>query len=461
MSLLSLLSVDTCLELGLLTVKQGWINLVTTLEIEVMLNSYKDVFGGLGRLPSEYQIKIDKEATSYENKPQSQNEFGMTCFYKGFLHDSSKISQDVLAMDDTESQKAKTEVMCQLSSNVAMEPDGKTNLIINYLPQTMTDQQFKAMFQNIGPLKSCKVIRHQPTNYSFGYGFADFVNEPDALKAIEQLDGLQLASKKLKVAYARPSSERIKNANVYVRGVPKTMTKDDVQAAFTEFGDIIQCRVLGNEGEDASFTGMATKGTAFVLFNTNEEAELAIAKMTGQTLPGGTEPLSVKFAEDNNKKVRPPQNMGNANQIPRFPNYSNMPGMRNPGYNGGYGNQNMFNNYGGGYGGGPMRSVNGSQNRYNPMNSGLSENMQGPGYILFVYNIGQFTDEKSLWSLFAQYGTVSKVNIIRDSATGAGKGYGFVTMPVHQEACWAIENCNGFKMNGRSLQVSFKTQKPM
>lgn len=95
------------------------------------------------------------------------------------------------------------------------------------------------------------------------------------------------------------------------------------------------------------------------------------------------------------------------------------------------------------------------------MNSGSFDPQasQSPGHILFVYNIGQHGDEKALWGLFSQYGTVNKVNVIRDSATGLGKGFGFVTMPNYQEAIWAIENCNGFKMGGRSLQVSFKTGK--
>lgn len=39
----------------------------------------------------------------------------------------------------------------------------KTNLIVNYLPQTMTQEEIKALFSSIGEVESCKLIRDKPT----------------------------------------------------------------------------------------------------------------------------------------------------------------------------------------------------------------------------------------------------------------------------------------------------------
>ena len=47
----SLLSMDACLELGLITVKEEWVNLVSEGELEDVLCSYKDVFEGMACLP--------------------------------------------------------------------------------------------------------------------------------------------------------------------------------------------------------------------------------------------------------------------------------------------------------------------------------------------------------------------------------------------------------------------------
>lgn len=47
-----------------------------------------------------------------------------------------------------------------------------------------------------------------------------------------------------KVSYARPSSEVIKDANLYISGLPRSMTQKDVEDMFSRFGRIINSRVL-------------------------------------------------------------------------------------------------------------------------------------------------------------------------------------------------------------------------
>jgi ELAV like protein 2/3/4 len=39
----------------------------------------------------------------------------------------------------------------------------RTNLIVNYLPQTMTQEEIRALFSSIGEVESCKLIRDKPT----------------------------------------------------------------------------------------------------------------------------------------------------------------------------------------------------------------------------------------------------------------------------------------------------------
>jgi len=46
------------------------------------------------------------------------------------------------------------------------EADSKTNLIINYLPQTMTQDDIRSLFTSIGELESCKLIRDKTTGKS-------------------------------------------------------------------------------------------------------------------------------------------------------------------------------------------------------------------------------------------------------------------------------------------------------
>ena len=307
----------------------------------------------------------------------------------------------------------------------------QTNLIINYLPQTLTDEEFLSMFQSIGPIKSCKIIRDRATQYSYGFGFVNFESADDAQRAITTLNGLNIQHKRIKVAYARPNDENTKGANLYIQNLPKHYREEELEDQFKQFGSIVQTRVLVDQVSGQS------KGVGFVLFTKKSDADAAMKEMNGKTPPGGEKNFIIKFADDNAKKVRAPQqNFQHPAfaQGPRFP------------YGGGMGNH------------GPMRSP-GNRFRYNPMSGANQYNNfnQGNGYILYVYNIGYDADEKTLWQLFAPLGTVQRVNVIMDHAKNQCKGYGFVTMTNLAEAQNAIECLNGFYYNNRQLSVSFKT----
>lgn len=52
-----------------------------------------------------------------------------------------------------------------ISANGATD-DSKTNLIVNYLPQNMTQEEFKSLFGSIGEIESCKLVRDKITGKS-------------------------------------------------------------------------------------------------------------------------------------------------------------------------------------------------------------------------------------------------------------------------------------------------------
>ncbi|KAL3213493.1 hypothetical protein MRX96_035348 [Rhipicephalus microplus] len=87
--------------------------------------------------------------------------------------------------------------------------DSKTNLIVNYLPQTMTQEEIRSLFSSIGEVESCKLIRDKvteegtspPIRQSLGYGFVNYVRPEDAEKAINTLNGLRLQNKTIKDLY--------------------------------------------------------------------------------------------------------------------------------------------------------------------------------------------------------------------------------------------------------------------
>lgn len=75
----------------------------------------------------------------------------------------------------------------------------RTNLIINYLPQTMTQDEIKDLFSSIGSIESCKLVRDKTTGQSLGYGFVNYIRIEDADKAVKTMNGLRLQNKTIKV----------------------------------------------------------------------------------------------------------------------------------------------------------------------------------------------------------------------------------------------------------------------
>ena len=94
-----------------------------------------------------------------------------------------------------------------------VDPDdkSKTNLIVNYLPQTMTQEEIRSLFSSIGEVESCKLIRDKVTGQSLGYGFVNYQLADDANKAIQTLNGLRLQNKTIKVGNGSllPSSGKL------------------------------------------------------------------------------------------------------------------------------------------------------------------------------------------------------------------------------------------------------------
>ncbi|XP_041262988.1 ELAV-like protein 3, partial [Onychostruthus taczanowskii] len=79
--------------------------------------------------------------------------------------------------------------------------DSKTNLIVNYLPQSMSQEELRSLFGSLGDIESCKLVRDKVTGQSLGYGFVNYVEAGDADRAIGALNGLKLQTKTIKVPW--------------------------------------------------------------------------------------------------------------------------------------------------------------------------------------------------------------------------------------------------------------------
>ncbi|XP_064626109.1 ELAV-like protein 3 isoform X12 [Lineus longissimus] len=394
---------------------------------------------------------------------------------------------------------------CQQNGTNHSTEESKTNLIVNYLPQTMTQEEIKSLFSSIGDVESCKLIRDKGTEagpgqvgqagskagQSLGYGFVNYKLADDAEKAIHTLNGLRLQNKTIKVSYARPSSESIKNANLYISGIPKNMNQNDLEHLFASCGKIITARILydnctvGDKPPSPSSggnTASMSKGVGFIRFDTRAEAEKAIEKLNGVIPEGASERIQVKFANNpsSNKSTCP------ITMFPYFPTTAqrgrllgpihhptgrfSFPAAYTPTLLAGGLKTSTSSALSASTTATPSTTCNQEQKvdaLFSPFEGGLLHagslmpppTLNGVGFCIFVYNLAPETEDNVLWQLFGPFGAVQNVKVVRCPQNKC-RGYGFVTMTNYEEALVAIQHLNGYNLGNRVLQVSFKTNKP-
>jgi cold-inducible RNA-binding protein len=79
---------------------------------------------------------------------------------------------------------------------------------------------------------------------------------------------------------------------------------------------------------------------------------------------------------------------------------------------------------------------------------------------LYVGNLPYETGEQDLQELFASAGSVERVNVMRDMATGRARGFAFVEMASDEDAQKAISALNNTQYGGRNLTVNEARPKP-
>jgi len=78
---------------------------------------------------------------------------------------------------------------------------------------------------------------------------------------------------------------------------------------------------------------------------------------------------------------------------------------------------------------------------------------------LFVGGLSWDTTEDTLREAFERIGAVADVAIMTDRDTGRSRGFGFVTMADLRDAKQAIEEMDGYELDGRVLAVDTATER--
>jgi len=83
----------------------------------------------------------------------------------------------------------------------AKDTSGPMRLYVGSLHFNITEDMLRGIFEPFGKIAEIKLIRSHETGTSQGYGFIIFNNADDAKKALEQLNGFELAGRPMKVGH--------------------------------------------------------------------------------------------------------------------------------------------------------------------------------------------------------------------------------------------------------------------
>ena len=79
---------------------------------------------------------------------------------------------------------------------------------------------------------------------------------------------------------------------------------------------------------------------------------------------------------------------------------------------------------------------------------------------IFVAGLPYDLDDAELMEIFEKFGEVKSAKVAMDKETGKSRGFGFVDMPVREEAMDAIENLNDINLGKKPLVVKAAEDRP-
>lgn len=82
------------------------------------------------------------------------------------------------------------------------------NIYVSNLGYGVLDEQLKGLFTTYGPVSSARIIMDKFTNQSRGFGFVEMQDNAAAQKAVNELNGVMMDGRSIRVSEARPKENQ-------------------------------------------------------------------------------------------------------------------------------------------------------------------------------------------------------------------------------------------------------------
>jgi RNA recognition motif-containing protein len=170
------------------------------------------------------------------------------------------------------------------------------------LAYDVTDDLLQETFRAIYPsVKGAKVITDTATGRSKGYGFVDFGNANEQLRAMTEMNGMLCSSRPMRIGpavtkkntvYQQPypkvvasaSENDSNNTTLFVAGLDPTVTVEMLTQSFVQFGELVHVKIP------------VGKRFGFVQFSNRASAEVALQMLYGTVL--GQQPIRLSWGRN-------------------------------------------------------------------------------------------------------------------------------------------------------------------
>jgi polyadenylate-binding protein len=279
----------------------------------------------------------------------------------------------------------------------ALRKSGVGNVFIKNLDKNIDNKSLYDTFSAFGNILSCKIMTDENAQ-SKGFGFVHFETQEAADNAINKVNGMLLADKKVYVGRFMSRNQRAdaggsrKFTNIFVKNFGEELNEEQLRELFSKHGKITSCKVENDENGHP-------KGFGFCSFETPEEAEEAVQSLNGFTI--GDKKLYVGRFQ---KKIE------RQSEIKRKKDLQRLERM----------------------------------NKYQGVN-------------LYIKNLDDTIDDERLQKEFSKFGTITSAKIMAEN--GRSKGFGFVCFSAPDEATKAVTEMNGSIVGSKPLYVALAQRK--
>lgn len=128
------------------------------------------------------------------------------------------------------------------TTSVQRGVSGPMRLYVGSLHFNITEEMLKGIFEPFGRIDKIELMKDPETGRSKGYGFITFHDGEDAKKALEQLNGFELAGRPMKVNYVTERSDNM------VQG-PSILDSDELDRTGIDLGTIGRLQLMAKLAE--------------------------------------------------------------------------------------------------------------------------------------------------------------------------------------------------------------------